>query len=144
MTKRRKFRFESQKECGVPIARILAREIHMGAHVKGFGNGRECEKVLDLCIQNQMSRLVRWKENKIPISDNDYRTLTRKDTVGERPKLEDSAHMAELDAMVGLHAVKKKLKNLMNLQLQNYDAKMRGEKIQRISLHRVFYGNPGV
>jgi hypothetical protein len=143
MTKRRKFRFESQKECGVPIARILAREIHMGAHAKGFGNGRECEKVLDLCIQNQMSRLVRWKENKIPIGDNDYRTLTRKDTVGERPKLEDSAHMAELDAMVGLHAVKTKLRNLMNLQLQNFDAKMRGEKIQRISLHRVFYGNPG-
>ena len=143
MTKRRKFRFESQKECGVPIARILARDIHMGAHAKGFGNGRECEKVLDLCIQNQMSRLVRWKENKIPITYKDYRTLTRKDTVGERPRLEDSAHMAELDAMVGLQAVKSKLRNLMNLQLQNYDAKMRGEKIQRISLHRVFYGNPG-
>lgn len=143
MTKRRKYRFESQKECGVPIARILAREIHMGAHVKGFGNGRECEKVLDLCIQNQMSRLVLWKENKIPITDNDYRTLTRKDTVGDRPNLEDSSHMVELESMVGLHAVKTKLKNLMTLQLQNYDAKMRGERIQRISLHRVFYGNPG-
>jgi hypothetical protein len=143
MAKKRHYRFQSQKECGVPIARVLARRIHRGANKKGFGNGRECEKILDSCIQNQLGRLVRNKERKIFISDSDYRTLLRIDTVGDRPKLEDSVHMAELNSMIGLKMVKSAMRNLMNLQLQNFDAEMRGEKIQLISLHRVFYGNPG-
>ena len=36
--------------------------------------------------------------------------------------------------------VKEAMKNFMNLQLQNYDAEMRGETIQVVSLHRVFFG----
>lgn len=143
MATKRKYRFQTQKECGVPIARVLARRIYRGANKKGFGNGRECEKVLDSCIQNQLGRLVRLKERRISISDADYRTLTRADTVGERPQLEDSVHMRELNSMIGLIMVKESMRNLMNLQLQNFDAEMRGEKIQLISLHRVFYGNPG-
>jgi hypothetical protein len=143
MAKKRNFRFQSQRECGVPIARVLARRIHRGANSKGFGNGRECEKVLDSCIQTQLGRLVRLKENRIPISDTDYRTLLRVDTVGDRPRLEDSVHMSELGSMIGLRLVKEAMRNMMNLQLQNFDAEMRGEKIQLISLHRVFYGNPG-
>ncbi len=47
MTVQRKFRFESVKECGVPIARVLARRLHRMANKKGFGNGRECEKVVE-------------------------------------------------------------------------------------------------
>ncbi len=77
------------------------------------------------------------------MSDYDYRTLTRIDTVGARPNLESSPYLAKLNEMTGLRLVKEKIMKLMTLQLQNYDAEMRGEKIQLISLHRVFYGNPG-
>ena len=40
--------------------------------------------------------------------------------------------------------VKEAMKNFMNLQLQNYDAEMRGETIQVVSLHRVFFGKYAV
>jgi len=51
--------------------------------------------------------------------------------------------MAQIMSMVGLKQVKETVMNLMNLQLQNYDAEMRGEPVQLISLHRLFLGNPG-
>jgi SpoVK/Ycf46/Vps4 family AAA+-type ATPase len=143
MTVARGFHFESMRQCGVPIARVLARRLSRGANKKGFGNARECERLLDLCVQNQSARLVKLKTNQIPITPDMYRTLTRADTVGERPRLEDSSYMAQLMSMIGLKQVKDTVKNLMNLQLQNYDAEMRGEQIQVISLHRLFLGNPG-
>jgi hypothetical protein len=143
MTIARNYRFESMKICGIPIARVLARRIHRGANKKGFGNARECERVLDLCILNQQARLVQLKTNKVHITPDEYRTLTRADTVGERPRLEDSPYMMQLMSMIGLKQVKETVTNLMNLQLQNYDAEMRGEQIQLISLHRLFLGNPG-
>ena len=143
MTVARGYRFERMKVCGVPIARILARRIHRGANKKGFGNACECERMLDICILNQQARLVQLKTNQVFISPDDYRLLTRGDTVGDRPRLEDSPYMAQLMSMIGLKQVKETVSNLMNLQLQNYDAEMRGEPIQLISLHRLFLGNPG-
>jgi hypothetical protein len=47
--------------------------------------------------------------------------------------------MLELNRMGGLKQVKEQMSNLMNLQLQNYDAQMRGDKVQEISLHRFDY-----
>ena len=58
MGKQHKYRFESQKTCGVPIARVLARRMHRGAGKKGFGNGRLCEKILDSCKVAQTNRCV--------------------------------------------------------------------------------------
>jgi SpoVK/Ycf46/Vps4 family AAA+-type ATPase len=44
---------------------------------------------------------------------------------------------------VGLNKVKEQFRNLMMMATQNFDREMRGEKPNFISLHRVFYGNPG-
>jgi thiol-disulfide isomerase/thioredoxin/AAA+ superfamily predicted ATPase len=143
MVKGRKYRFESKKECGIAIARVLARDLAHGANKKDFGNGRACEKIVELCVERNKTRLGKMMAAKKKITEWDYITLTRSDTVGERPHLEDSPYVAELNAMIGLKSVKEAVQSLMNLQLQNFDAKMRGENVQRISLHRVFLGNPG-
>ena len=41
MMKERGLRFQSQKECGVSIGRVIARRIGRGAGTKGFGNARD-------------------------------------------------------------------------------------------------------
>ena len=57
--------------------------------------------------------------------------------------LQDNADYQKLMSMHGLGSVKKSVTELMTLQLQNYDAELRGDRIQTISLHRVFMGNSG-
>jgi hypothetical protein len=143
MAKGMGFKFESKAKCGVPIALVLARRIHLGANKKGFGNAGICEKLLDQCKQNLKYRLGNLRLHGVHLTDYDYRTLTRADTLGERPKLEESVYFRELNNMIGLAEVKDAMRNMMNLQLQNFDAETRGEPIQRISLHRVFFGSPG-
>lgn len=143
MTKERGFRFETKKQCGAAIARVMARTLMRGVGKKDFGNARLCEKCLDSCIEKQKDRLARLLAAKIPVTDDDYRVLTRSDTIGERPNLQDSPYMAELNAMVGLESVKQRMNELMQLQLTNHDRKMAGEAPIDISLHRVFLGNPG-
>ena len=147
MAKKRNFAFESSRQCGVAIARVLARRMHRGAGQKGFANGRECEAELDASIQRQQGRLVRLKlaagSSGTELSPEAYKTLLRVDTIGERPKLEHSPYMAELNKMVGLARVKGRMASLMNLQLINFDKEMRGEKPLLVSLHRVFMGGAG-
>ena len=51
--------------------------------------------------------------------------------------------LTELDGMVGMPKVKDAIRKLVDLQLQNYDREIAGERPELISLHRVFHGNPG-
>ncbi len=143
MTKAKGYRFESIKKCGVPIAKVLSRRIHRGANLAGFGNARLVEKCLDQCKITQKARLGAMLLHGVELTTDDYKILKRVDTVGDRPRLEENSYYKELQAMVGLDIVKISMKALLNLQLQNYDSELRGESVQKISLHRVFFGNPG-
>jgi SpoVK/Ycf46/Vps4 family AAA+-type ATPase len=147
MVKQRGFRFDSKKNCGVSIAKVLSMRIARGRGVKGFGNAREVRNQIDACIQRQESRfgalILKSTDPDFVLSPKEMITLTKADTIGERPNLETSPALMELDTMAGLDAVKRAVRGLMQLQLQNYDREMRGEDIERISLHRVFVGNPG-
>jgi hypothetical protein len=137
----RNFQLEPKRDCGVSIAKIVAQRLAKDSGKKGFGNGREVRVRLEKFIIQQSDRLGTLALYNRPIAEKDYHILTRSDTIGERPNLENSSLMKELDAMIG--KVKTAMRGLINLQLQNYDNEMRGERLQQISLHRVFLGNSG-
>ena len=147
MVKQRGFRFENQRSCGVSISKVMSMRIARGRGVKGFGNAREVRNQIDACIQRQEARfgamILASSDPAFTLSAKQMVTLTKADTIGDRPNLEQSPALKELDAMVGLESVKRAVRGLMQLQLQNYDREMRGEDVERISLHRVFFGNPG-
>ncbi len=144
MVKERNFRLQSPKELnGVSIAKVVSRRIAAGSGRKGFGNGREVRVTLEQFIINQSERLGTMELFGKIILDRDFEILKRCDTIGDRPEFENSDVLKELGAMVGLKKVKETLTGLLHLQLQNYDNEIRGDRVQRISLHRVFLGNSG-
>lgn len=148
MVTTRGFKFESKKSCGVSLSKVLANRIARGRGAKGFGNAREVRNQLEAAIGRQHARLGSLLLHAdvgghSKLTEKDHITLTRKDTIGERPNLEESEMLRELDSMIGLSQVKSAVHGLMEFQLQNYDREMRGELPESISLNRVFYGNPG-
>jgi SpoVK/Ycf46/Vps4 family AAA+-type ATPase len=143
MVKDRGFQLERKKDCGVSISVVMANRIHRGAGKKGFGNAREVRNKMEGVIAQQTNRLGTLKLHKEKVSERDYKLLLAVDAIGVRPDFSRSSAMRELEAMVGLNAVKYQFRNLMMMATQNFDREMRGEKPNLISLHRVFYGNPG-
>ena len=143
MVNDRGFQLERKKDCGVSISVVMANRIHRGAGKKGFGNAREVRNKMEGVIAQQTNRLGTLKLHKKKVSERDYKLLLAVDAIGVRPDFSRSSAMRELEAMVGLNAVKYQFRNLMMIATQNFDREMRGEKPNLISLHRVFYGNPG-
>jgi SpoVK/Ycf46/Vps4 family AAA+-type ATPase len=143
MVKDKGFLLERKKDCGVSISAVMANRIHRGAGKKGFGNAREVRNKVEEVIAQQSDRLGTMRLHKKPVSERDYKLLLAVDSVGVRPDFSRSPIMRELETMVGLNKVKEQFRNLMMMATQNFDREMRGEKPNLISLHRVFYGNPG-
>ena len=149
MVKDRGFKFEHITSCGVSLSSVMANRIARGRGAKGFGNAREVRSQLEAAIGRQKGRLgtvllqADVGSGSFLLSTEDHRTLMRKDAIGDRPNLEESVMLRELDSLIGLVSVKKAVHGMMQFQLQNYDREMRGEVPETISLNRVFYGNPG-
>ena len=51
--------------------------------------------------------------------------------------------LAELDSLTGLTEVKKEVSQIINVVKVKKKAEEFGEKVAPLSLHLVFYGNPG-
>jgi SpoVK/Ycf46/Vps4 family AAA+-type ATPase len=143
MVKDKGFQLERKKSCGVSISAVMANRIHRGAGKKGFGNAREVRNKIEEVIAQQSDRLGTMRLHMKPVSERDYKMLLAVDSIGVRPDFTRSPIMRELEAMVGLSKVKEQFRNLMMMATQNFEREMRGEKPNLISLHRVFYGNPG-
>jgi SpoVK/Ycf46/Vps4 family AAA+-type ATPase len=143
MIKDRGFRLESKKECSIPLAKVVAQRIARYAGKKGFGNAREVRNKVEEIIGNQTQRLGTRRLKGQVISDGEYKTLNRADTIGARPDFSSSPLLKQLNSLIGLRKVKEAIKKLVDLQVQNYDREKAGQRPALISLHRVFYGNPG-
>ena len=143
MVKDRGMTLERTKDCGVTIGGVVAHRIHQGSGRKGFGNARAVRNELEQIIGRQSDRIGTLKLRKLPVSVENYQTLTALDAIGARPNFSDCQPMKTLNDMVGLSVVKDEFRKLLLMAQQNYDREMRGETPERIPLHRVFYGNPG-
>jgi SpoVK/Ycf46/Vps4 family AAA+-type ATPase len=143
MVKDKGMQLERAKDCGVSISAVVANRIHRNAGKKGFGNAREVRNRLEQVITEQSDRLGTLKLHKKPVSAKDYMVLKAVDAIGLRPDFSRSPVLKELNAMVGLEKVKHAFAQLVSICQQNFDREMRGEKPELLSLHRVFYGNPG-
>jgi SpoVK/Ycf46/Vps4 family AAA+-type ATPase len=137
------YALQTKRECGVSIASILAARVAQAANTKGFANARTVRGALDRAKTAQSTRLGTPALMGSEITERAYRTLTREDVLGPPPDLEKSPLLAELNSLVGQPRVKTAVRQLMDLQLQNYEREARGEKPLRISLHKIFSGNPG-
>ena len=51
--------------------------------------------------------------------------------------------MEDLRKQVGLGKVKDEIEKLVDMAAWNYNKELSGEKVDMISLHRLFLGNPG-
>jgi len=143
MLKARGMQLERKSVCGVPIGDVVSRRIYQGAGKKGFGNARAVRNKLEQIIGSQSQRIGTLKLRKQPVSEKDYQTLTALDAIGPRPNFASCAPMRDLNAMAGLSAIKAEFRKLLLMAQQNYDREMRGDAPETISMHRVFYGNPG-
>ena len=143
MIKERGLQLESKIDCNIPLAKVVAQRVARYANKKGFGNARAVRNQVDEIVSNQTQRLGTKKMRGEPVSLREYRVLTRNDAIGPRPNLASSVLVQELNSLVGLSKVKLAVRKLVDLQMRNYDREIAGERPELISLHRVFYGNPG-
>ncbi len=143
MVSERGLRFERRRECGVPVARIVARRLARHAGKKGFGNARAVRNKVEEIVGNQSQRLGSLQLHGHAVLPSEFKKLTRDDAIGQRPDFSSSPILCELNSMVGMPKVKDAIRKLVDLQLHNYDREVAGERPELISLHRVFHGNPG-
>lgn len=109
-----------------------------------FSSHLQVRNVLNTIVSTHTARIGSKVLRREAVSEAEHRTLMKIDVIGDEPNLEASPLLRELDSMVGLEKVKVAVHGLMELQKQNYQREMRGEYPEVISLHRVFFGNPGI
>lgn len=127
----------------VDVATVAARRLYRCANRKGFGNARAVRVMVE---QAQRAASKRQKQEQLTgqaLSSTHGITMTLIDVIGPRIDIVRSPLVAELMSMTGLNDVKKAVKGLLQMSVENYQSELRGEAVLDISLHRMFLGNPG-
>eukprot|EP00961_Rhodomonas_salina_P298472 3938108-Rhodomonas_salina.2 len=120
------------------LARKLARESPTGEV-----QASAISLLVDSFVERQNGRMARRLLDGHEVGAFELMPLTWGDTIGPRPSFEHSPAMAKLASMTGLRAVKEACQGLVELATRNYDRVLEGRPPAQISLHRIFYGNPG-
>lgn len=117
------------------VVNVAARRVARGRDIKGFGNAGAVRTLFETAYRRALTR------------DPNAQTLEIIDIVGPRPDRQSvpdlDRALNELDQMIGLAAVKKKIMNLVQLAATNYDRELSGDNPYPVLLNRVFLGNPG-
>ncbi|MDQ0808605.1 parallel beta-helix repeat protein [Streptomyces sp. B3I7] len=131
-------------ELGPGTTQALAA--HFEAMEKGatFGNGRAARRVFEEMVDRQAVRLATVAEP----AERDLTLLLPEDVsafAAERPtRAEDRQTMLDrLEAMVGLHAVKREVTDLVSLLTTARQREAAGLPAPRVNQHLVFSGPPG-
>ncbi|CAM9145812.1 unnamed protein product, partial [Ectocarpus fasciculatus] len=95
------------------------------------------ENVIDVAAR----RVSRGRGHKAFGNAGAVRVLFEKAYKKRNPKLRTA--MNDLEDMVGLDAVKREIRSLVNLAAVNYERELNGSIPYEVSLNRLFLGNPG-
>eukprot|EP00597_Dinobryon_sp_UTEXLB2267_P011576 CAMPEP_0170130372 /NCGR_PEP_ID=MMETSP0020_2-20130122/22548_1 /TAXON_ID=98059 /ORGANISM="Dinobryon sp., Strain UTEXLB2267" /LENGTH=2695 /DNA_ID=CAMNT_0010365113 /DNA_START=8 /DNA_END=8092 /DNA_ORIENTATION=- len=125
------------------IATIVAKRLHRGSNSKGYANARSVRNYVEQSIGRANERMVKENTKGIRLSDEERVTVKRVDVLGEEFVPENCEILQELNAMLGLNAVKEGVHSLAEMVKQNRKSEEAGEDVIDIVLHRVFLGNPG-
>jgi SpoVK/Ycf46/Vps4 family AAA+-type ATPase len=109
---------------------------------KNFANGREVRKLFDQCIAKLSNRLA----SQINYDKKELSLIKVEDipqTYEEERKITLEDAMKKLDNLVGLNAVKNKVKQLINYIAVDKERTAEGGKETILNLHFVFKGNSG-
>jgi hypothetical protein len=135
--KEKRYRFEAPK----PL-RIAARRLAAGRGTPGFGNGRAVRTYFESAVRRQQDRLAAARSDGAVLGDA-VNVLTKADLLGPCQMPESLPAVAELEAMVGLAAVKKQVRSMLAMMSDNLVREANEEQPLQISLNRLFLGNPG-
>eukprot|EP00899_Mesostigma_viride_P011993 jgi/Mesvir1/20795/Mv07900-RA.2 len=126
---------------GKPM-RILIRRLGQGRGKEGFGNARAVANLWDKIMVRQATRLASESAKGIPCNDYEFK---REDLLGPnvRLALNNSAAYKALQGMIGMTAVKAAVDGLVKVIETNVEREEREEPLLRMSLNRLFLGNPG-
>eukprot|EP00899_Mesostigma_viride_P024820 jgi/Mesvir1/5522/Mv15562-RA.1 len=126
---------------GKPM-RILIRRLGHGRGKEGFGNARAVANLWDRIMVRQATRLAGEAARGVPCNDYEFK---REDLLGPdvRLALATSASYKALQGMIGMTAVKAAVDGMVKVIETNVEREEREEPLLRMSLNRVFLGNPG-
>ena len=122
--------------------RIAIRRLARARGVRGFGNARSVENLLQRICDRQVKRLtMEEKQGKVP----EYLCLTKEDVIGPNPSQAKfrSAAWAKLQELIGLDQVKQSVRVIIDSIELNYERELRELSPFSFSLNRVFTGSPG-
>ena len=122
--------------------RIAVRRLGRGRGSPGFGNARALENLFARIHDRQAQRIEKDRRNGIVC---DPLVLYPEDLIGPDPStvMVESAAWKKLQTMIGLESIKSSIASFLKMIKLNYERELQELEPHKVSLHRVFLGNPG-
>ena len=122
--------------------KIAVRMLLKGSSEKSFGNIWAVKRAFVDACKRQVERFRQARRDGRYLEDWH---MTKEDILGNKPSLgpDKSPAWKELQALVGLDAVKESILAVVNQVNQNYQREIRGDEPLPITANRVFLGSPG-